>query len=516
MGALLGLVCMMVSKILSMVFLSMGPTLIVTLYFYQRYRTSTFKSQILYTFLEAICWMAPLMIAISLLDPVNRMILGKEVEHTCTWSDNKGGEAFIKSLSLSAHCKKTGGVLVGNMGSESCADEKNHAVPFEGWGNNYPVHYMLDLNEAEGVHSCSGLKDVLQDSLHGKVATVSFSHGSRTATGGDSKQLGSVYSQLFSHYNRWHHAVVKATFKIQSSTIQWAFVNAYFRAAFLEELLKYLAVRRILYKDRVADAGGLLMYGLASAAGFATTENIEYTIMHGIGVAFGRMVMAIPMHFLTGLIIGIHLGSRKFMGKHRAWYVAMAMPVLIHGTYDLFLMLPKYVPISQPIRIVLSVLTILAGMAYCRHIWLDLDNVCIVDVEEMAAQDRLSRPKCCCCERGNIAQFRVHEDPLFVKPRSLKLDDEGESEEEEVMAPMLRDNADPEELEQPHLVTHLTNELFNPPHPTHQTRKAICPGCGNPVRVQTMYPSSCPFCSYKFADPCPWSEPPLLPPMIGE
>merc|ERR1712137_1491378 len=81
MGALLGLVCMMVSKILSMVFLSMGPTLIVTLYFYQRYRTSTFKSQILYTFLEAICWMAPLMIAISLLDPVNRMILGKEV-HT--------------------------------------------------------------------------------------------------------------------------------------------------------------------------------------------------------------------------------------------------------------------------------------------------------------------------------------------------------------------------------------------------------------------------------------------------
>merc|ERR1712007_212292 len=292
-------------------------------------------------------------------------------------------------------------------------------------------------------------------------------------------------------------------FEVQSSTIQWAFINAFFRAAFLEELLKYLAVRRILYKDRVADAGGLLMYGLASAAGFATTENIEYTIMHGLGVAYGRMVMAIPMHCLTGLIIGIHLGRRKFMGKSRAWYFVMAMPVLIHGTYDLFLMLPKYVPIAQPIRIVLSVLTILAGMGFCRHIWLELDNVCIVDVEEMAAQDRISRPKCCCCERGNIAQFRLHEDPLFVKSRGLNMDGGSGSEDEEATVPMLRDNADPGEIEPTNVVVHLTNEVFLPEPPNCQTRKAVCPGCTNPVRVQTMYPSHCPFCKYVFEDPFP-------------
>jgi len=103
-----------------------------------------------------------------------------------------------------------------------------------------------------------------------------------------------------------------------------------------------------------------------------------------------------------------------------------------------------------------------------------------------------------------------------VKSRSLRVDDEGECGDEEVTAPMLRDNADPEELEPTNIVVHLNTEVFNPPHPTHQTRKAICPGCGNPVRVQTMYPSSCPFCGNTFADPCPWSEPPLLPPRIVE
>jgi RsiW-degrading membrane proteinase PrsW (M82 family) len=54
--------------------------------------------------------------------------------------------------------------------------------------------------------------------------------------------------------------------------------QAYIRAAALEELVKYCAVRRLLHKPYVVDARSLLVYGAVSGAAFGVIENVGYAV----------------------------------------------------------------------------------------------------------------------------------------------------------------------------------------------------------------------------------------------
>jgi RsiW-degrading membrane proteinase PrsW (M82 family) len=87
-------------------------------------------------------------------------------------------------------------------------------------------------------------------------------------------------------------------------------VMAYFRAGFLEELLKYISVAVIYSKaDFVGGPPALVLYAITAACGFAFMENLQYTYRSVVIVAVSaastqqavelstmRAVLAVPMH----------------------------------------------------------------------------------------------------------------------------------------------------------------------------------------------------------------------------
>lgn len=107
-----------------------------------------------------------------------------------------------------------------------------------------------------------------------------------------------------------------------------------------------MAIRRIVFKDYVADPSGLIVYSCSAAAAFATVEDLMYNLQYGpytqvcsgvdsgawtltlkacflklkhpyyspsgIGTAIVRAFVSVPLHCATGLIIGISLADRRF------------------------------------------------------------------------------------------------------------------------------------------------------------------------------------------------------------
>lgn len=314
-------------------------------------------------------------------------------------------------------------------------------------------------------------------------------------------------------------------FHFTRNTVLHAAFMAYFRAAFLEETLKYIAVRRILFKDRVADCGGLIVYGLASAAGFAAAENLQYVAQGGLSAAILRMFLSIPLHCCTGMIIGMHLGYRKFLGRgHNCidkFVVALAVPVLIHGTYDFCVMLPSDLGFVSDYAGILVYVTLVAGLVYARFTWLDLDNVCVVHVKDMQQQNRISKPQCCCCEVDN--GLCIQHDPLLPRSAAAKPAcdvptpggpgggaSEGDSRDVREEASSDESDSDSDGAEADAVnsnrslavrVSHSITSGLLPEAPSCQTEEQECPECGKLVRVHVLFPSDCPYCAYKFPDP---------------
>merc|ERR1712007_377295 len=98
------------------------------------------------------------------------------------------------------------------------------------------------------------------------------------------------------------------------------------------------------------------------------------------------MVTAIPLHCCTGLIIGIHFGYRKFLGQNCHYLCALAIPIMIHGSYDFPLMLPTGI-LPDTWTLPLAVAVLILGCFYCRWAWLRLEGVAAVDVRALEAQE---------------------------------------------------------------------------------------------------------------------------------
>ena len=54
------------------------------------------------------------------------------------------------------------------------------------------------------------------------------------------------------------------------------------------KLLKYFAIRRLLFKEYIVDPRALLVYGTVSGLTFGVLENITYALVGGIGTAIAR------------------------------------------------------------------------------------------------------------------------------------------------------------------------------------------------------------------------------------
>lgn len=107
-------------------------------------------------------------------------------------------------------------------------------------------------------------------------------------------------------------------------------------------MLRFYAYRQIEF-DEPFDG---IVYGVMVSLGFAAVENLMYVYINGggMGVALLRMFTAIPAHASFGVIMGYYFGL-AWQHKEFAWNYKMRgflSAVLLHGTYDFFLMQNNY------------------------------------------------------------------------------------------------------------------------------------------------------------------------------
>jgi protease PrsW len=120
-----------------------------------------------------------------------------------------------------------------------------------------------------------------------------------------------------------------------------AFYGGFVVAAFTEELFKYLAFYLIIWKNKnFNELFDGIIYAAFISLGFACVENIMYVFSSGAGVALLRAFTAVPGHALFGIVMGFYFGLAKFnpdKAKKYFW-LAILVPIMLHGAYDFFLM----------------------------------------------------------------------------------------------------------------------------------------------------------------------------------
>jgi protease PrsW len=123
-----------------------------------------------------------------------------------------------------------------------------------------------------------------------------------------------------------------------------------------EELLKaavtILLIRKMKNFNEPADA---LVYAMTVAFGFATFENIVYSLKFGFFVFFVRQFNAVPLHIGLAAIWGIGIAKAKFL--HQGKYIYIIAPYVliaafVHTIYNISI---THIPRSLITFIILSV-----------------------------------------------------------------------------------------------------------------------------------------------------------------
>lgn len=148
------------------------------------------------------------------------------------------------------------------------------------------------------------------------------------------------------------------------------FFQAFVRAAFLEETMKFLVlVIYCLHLDKFDEPMDALVYGVAASLGFAAYENWQY-VMNAYsvqGAEFAKEVIsirsytAVPLHALCGVFMGFFLMDAAFEREHNRLnlFLSLFFPVCLHGLYD-------YILMSENFSIQFMWIYILIGMFVVR------------------------------------------------------------------------------------------------------------------------------------------------------
>jgi len=133
--------------------------------------------------------------------------------------------------------------------------------------------------------------------------------------------------------------------------------------AISEEGFKYLVLKLRTWRspDFNCRFDGIV-YACAVSLGFSLWENILYVTSYGLSTAIVRAVTAIPGHACFGVFMGAFYGAAK---KYETYgdsgnakicrLLALAVPVLLHGTYD-------YLAMRNDQNLVLVFLVFIAAM----------------------------------------------------------------------------------------------------------------------------------------------------------
>lgn len=180
-------------------------------------------------------------------------------------------------------------------------------------------------------------------------------------------------------------------------------IQAYLMTAFLEELLKFLCVRRLLWFGFVTDSWALCCYGGAAGLGFAALENALYVGGGSLATALLRAGTAVPNHLMYGLLHGAFLSRRRFGrfgGGCRRFsctsWLSPFLPMFLHGSHNFSIALCQYVNLWLGLAIMACVA--LTAVIVLRLSMRNLEAQ--VNVHELIDAKVVEAPACCFCCQG--------------------------------------------------------------------------------------------------------------------
>ena len=152
--------------------------------------------------------------------------------------------------------------------------------------------------------------------------------------------------------------------ELADKSVTGIIISAFLLVALVEEGAKFLALRYYSFTrtsfDEPLDG---IIYGVMVSMGFATLENMMYSLYYGMSTALIRMFTAVPAHASFGVIMGYYVGKAKFdMVRRKSLFVkAIVVAAIAHGFYDAFLFLNESPWIQQYISKTISGLLLFAG-----------------------------------------------------------------------------------------------------------------------------------------------------------
>ena len=112
------------------------------------------------------------------------------------------------------------------------------------------------------------------------------------------------------------------------------FLTALLTAALFEEGMKYIFFRLAVRNSRELVCWlDVIIAAVAVAIGFVLLEDLEF-IVSGSGTILRALF---PMHILFQAIMGYYYGKARMTKKFRYHVLSLAVPVLCHTAYDMFI-----------------------------------------------------------------------------------------------------------------------------------------------------------------------------------
>ncbi|MGO4107447.1 glutamic-type intramembrane protease PrsW [Paenibacillus sp. YAF4_2] len=115
---------------------------------------------------------------------------------------------------------------------------------------------------------------------------------------------------------------------------------SFVESAGIEEFVKWFVLYHMIYNHTEFDEPyDGIVYAASISLGFATLENVLYAIYSPAtyGTLLMRALLPVSGHALFGVMMGYYVGKAKFAtASKRNIYlgISLALPLLLHGTYD--------------------------------------------------------------------------------------------------------------------------------------------------------------------------------------
>ncbi len=145
--------------------------------------------------------------------------------------------------------------------------------------------------------------------------------------------------------------VLSHLFKVNnmnSDTIINTIIYSFIGISLIEELSKWICTYLFLKNNKNFDyLFDGIVYATFISLGFATIENILYTVTGGVLTGIIRAITTVPAHAFFGISSGYFFSfakeRREKTKKNKYLFLSIFMPFILHGFYDFCLLSKSYI-----------------------------------------------------------------------------------------------------------------------------------------------------------------------------